>query len=206
MDDDRRYIENDFLSYLDAKNKPSIAFYLFSNCTNAGTFCTFSTMSATSSPAWKRLLAGRLPELGHRNWIGVVDAAYPLQTSAGIETIVTGTSHLVVLKEVLGALQRSFHVRPQVLLDAELKYLSETHAPGVSVLRARLAKLLAGQSTDTLPHEEIIAKLDTVGRRFHIVLFKTTLLLPYTSVFLELDCGYWSSVAERKLRNSLPRK
>jgi len=41
---------------------------------------------------WKRLLARQLPELGHRNLIGVVDAAYPLQTSAGIETIVTGAS------------------------------------------------------------------------------------------------------------------
>ena len=34
-----------------------------------------------------RLLATKLPALGHRNWVVVVDAAYPLQTSAGIETI-----------------------------------------------------------------------------------------------------------------------
>jgi len=38
----------------------------------------------TAGSPWKNILARRLPELGHRNWIGVVDSAYPLQTSPGI--------------------------------------------------------------------------------------------------------------------------
>jgi hypothetical protein len=29
--------------------------------------------------------------------------------------------------------------------------------------------------------------------------------LPYTSVFLQLDCGYWSADAERRLREAMAR-
>jgi hypothetical protein len=32
---------------------------------------------------------------------------------------------------------------------------------------------------------------------------KTTLAVPYTSVFLELDCGYWASEAEAKMREKM---
>jgi hypothetical protein len=31
----------------------------------------------------------------------------------------------------------------------------------------------------------------------------TNLTLPYTSVFLELDCGYWSPEAEQRLRDAI---
>jgi hypothetical protein len=158
------------------------------------------------TPSWKRHLARRLPALGHRNWIGIVDAAFPLQTAPGIEMIPTGTAHLTVLKEILDEVGRADHVRPRVLLDAELDHVSETHAPGIGLLRNKLAKLLGGQVVISLPHEEILKKLDTTGRLFHILLFKTTLTLPYTSVFLELDCGYWSDEAERDMRVSISRK
>jgi len=32
---------------------------------------------------------------------------------------------------------------------------------------------------------------------------KTTLAVPTTSVFLELDCGYWSPEAEAKMREKM---
>ena len=160
-------------------------------------------MSATS-PTWKRYLARRLPALGHRNWIGVVDAAYPLQTCPGVETVVTGTAHLAVLKEVLGAVRRAPHVRPHIIQDSELDLLSEKLTPGITVLRGKLAKLLAEDAADSLPHEEIIGKLDGAAKLFHVLIFKTTMVLPYTSVFLELNCGYWSDEAERALRASRP--
>jgi hypothetical protein len=162
-------------------------------------------MSVPDLP-WKRLLDQRLPALGHRNWIGVVDAAYPLQSAAGLETVVTEADHLTVLREVLAAVDQAPHVRARVLLDAELEHLPESHAAGIGRLRDELKKLLAGQAVTVLPHEEIIGKLDGAARLFNIVLFKTTLTLPYTSVFLELDCGYWSEAAEHFLRDTLKNK
>ena len=161
---------------------------------------TASTSSAPS-PAWRITLDQRLPLLGHRNWIVVADSAYPWQASAGIETIDTGSDHVAVVRGVFEAIAGSRHVRPVVHLDAELPFVPEAHAPGIASCRDALAAALGGLATVSLPHEEIIALLDEAGRTFRIVLLKTTLALPYTSVFVRLDCGYWSAEAEEALRS-----
>ncbi len=57
-----------------------------------------------------------------------------------------------------------------------------------------------------LDHERIIAKLDESAKLFNVVILKSTLAIPYTSVFLELDCGYWNANAEKRLRDSLAIK
>jgi hypothetical protein len=48
-------------------------------------------MYAAPPAAWQTKLQQELPLLGHRNWIVVVDSAYPWQTSPGIETVETGS-------------------------------------------------------------------------------------------------------------------
>ena len=154
-------------------------------------------------PAWRRTLDERLPLLGHRNWIVVADSAYPWQASPGIETIDTGAGHMEVVRGVLEAIARSRHVRPVVRLDVELPFVAEAHAPGITACREALGAALGGLAAVSLPHEEIIGRLDAAGRAFRILLLKTTLALPYTSVFVELDCGYWSAEAEEALRRAV---
>ena len=152
---------------------------------------------------WKNVLVDRLHTFGHRNWIVIADAAYPLQTAEGIETKDTGDHHEHVLEEVLSAIGRVKHIRPIVYIDAELPYLTEQHAPGIDALRAQLDTILQGQNVRSRPHEEIIAQLDEAGRTFHVLLLKTQLTLPYTSVFLQLECGYWNEEAEQELRRAM---
>ncbi len=108
-----------------------------------------------------------------------------------------------MLRGVLEAVARSRHVRPIVHLDAELPFVAEAHAPGVTAYREALAAALAGEATRSLPHEKIIALLDEAGRLFRVLLLKTTLTLPYTSVFVRLECGYWSEEAEKALRAAI---
>ena len=69
--------------------------------------------------SWQLTLSRRLPEYGYRNWIVIAGSAYPAQTWAGIETVVTGTDQLQVVKAVLNELSKSKHVQPVVNLDAE---------------------------------------------------------------------------------------
>ena len=157
----------------------------------------------TPRPAWRATLDERLPLLGHRNWIVVADSAYPWQASAGIETIDTGSNHVDVVRGVLEAIAESRHVRPVVHLDAELPLVAEAYAPGITACRKDLAAALGGLATVSLPHEEIIALLDEAGRVFRVLLLKTTLALPYTSVFAQLDCAYWSAEAEKALRAAI---
>ncbi len=144
-----------------------------------------------------------MPLLGHRNWLAVVDAAYPLQSRAGIRTIATGGDHLAVLDRCLSSIEVAPHVRPIVYLDAELSFLSDNDAPGVVAVSADLAERLATVPTHRIPHEQIIAKLDEAAVMFEVLVLKSTLTIPYTSVFIELDCGYWSESAERSLRQKI---
>jgi hypothetical protein len=152
---------------------------------------------------WKSVLHDRLPLLGHRNWIVVADAAYPAQASPGVETIVTGADHLEVVTAVLGGISSCQHIRASAYLDLELQYVSERDAPGVEMIRGQLHAVLDDAPGEILPHEEIIAKLDDAGRMFRILLMKTKLAIPYTSVFLSLECGYWSDEAEARLRSAM---
>jgi hypothetical protein len=157
---------------------------------------------------WRVRLNQQLQLMGHRNWIAVVDSAYPLQTSAGIETIETNDDQLEVVKTVLDQIGKAKHVRPVIFTDAELKVVPESDAKGVTAYREALNNLLGkiepGKSeAQSLPHEEIISKLDEAGKTFHILVLKTSLTIPYTSVFIRLECGYWGADAEKRLRAAM---
>jgi hypothetical protein len=161
---------------------------------------TGCTTASTTNPAWRQTLKQELPELGHRNWIVVADSAYPLQTSPGVETIYTGAGQIDVVKAVLAALDETEHVKPIVHLDAELSAVPESLAPGIDAYRSELKILLKGRRVVTMPHEQLIATLDDTGKTFHVLILKTTLTIPYTSVFLQLDCAYWGPDSEKQLR------
>ena len=152
---------------------------------------------------WRVRLHEELPLLGHRNWIAVVDSAYPLQTSAGIETVNTNADQLEVVKAVLDQLGQAKHVRPVIFTDAELKFVPESDAAGVTAYREALTNLVGKTEAQSLPHEEIISKLDEAGKTFHILVLKTNLTIPYTSVFIRLECAYWKPDAEKRLREAM---
>ncbi len=152
---------------------------------------------------WEQHLSLILPLFGHRNWIVVADSAYPAQSRPGIETIVSGAGQLEVAGTVLDAIAASKHVRANVYLDQELQFVAEADAPGASRYRTQLAETFKATNTTRLPHEQIIAKLDQVAQIFRVLIIKTELTIPYTSVFFELDCGYWTPGAEQQLRRAI---
>ena len=158
---------------------------------------------AVKAPTWMDTLNGYLPALGHRNWIVIADSAFPLQISPGIETIVTGEDHFAVLDKVLKAVDAAKHIRPKIWLDKELGFVTEDLAPGADEARRRLDEALKGRDAKPVLHADLIARLDEVGKTFKIVMVKTTLAVPYTTVFLELDCGYWPADNEAKMREKM---
>ena len=139
-----------------------------------------------------------LPRLGHRNWIAVVDAAFPEMVAPGITTLAGGD-----LEAVLTSLSEARHVRFDAFLDSELDRLREEDCAGVVAFRTRLKELLAGNPAFDRPHDELIATLFEAAKTFRVLVVKTDLLIPYTSVFLRLECGYWTESAEANLRQRL---
>ncbi|MGA3134065.1 MAG: RbsD/FucU domain-containing protein [Terracidiphilus sp.] len=156
-----------------------------------------------TKPDWERELHTLLPLYGHRNWIVVADSAYPAQSKPGIETTISGAGQLEVTRNVLDAVNASRHVRANVYLDKELEYVSEADAPGVSRYRQQLDELLTGANKISMPHEQIIAKLDQVSQVFRVLIIKTELAIPYTTVFFELGCAYWPGDAEDRMRKAM---
>jgi hypothetical protein len=152
------------------------------------------------APTWRQKVAEAMPLLGHRNWILIVDSAYPLQAAPGIETIDTGASQLEVVHHVLSVIDRSIHVRPVITMDAELPFVPENDAPGVSKYRTEINDALHNYPVDSLPHERVLANIEEASKHFNILVLKTNMAVPYTSVFIRLDCKYWSADAEQRLR------
>jgi hypothetical protein len=79
----------------------------------------------------------------------------------------------------------------------------EALSPGAEAFRKELREVLKGRRVSPVPHAEILRRLDEVGKTFRILMIKTDLAIPYTSVFLELDCGYWGPEKEGKLREAM---
>lgn len=158
---------------------------------------------------WRDTLDARLKLYGHRNWIVVADSAYPLQSGPGIETILSPESQIETVRHVLTALQKAPHLRPVVYLDKELQYVAEPDAVGIEAYRQLLTglfdKYLAGQKPVPLLHESVIQRLDGASKTFNVLIIKTNLAIPYTSVFFELRAGYWTDEAEDRLRQRIPR-
>jgi L-fucose mutarotase/ribose pyranase (RbsD/FucU family) len=149
-------------------------------------------------------LARKLTLLGHRNWIAIVDAAYPHQSRPGIETIVSDRNLLAEVRDVLGAIEHAPHLRAEVMLDAELPRITDADAPGIVAYRTQLKEALKGLPVRSMPHDSILARLHEVSQTYSVIVIKTCATLAYASVFIELHCGYWSQDDEDRLRASLP--
>jgi hypothetical protein len=149
---------------------------------------------------WKATLAQRLPLLGHRNWILIADSAYPLQVSPGIETIETNANQVDVVRYVLKQIDGSIHVRPEIFMDAELPFVPDQDAPGASDYRKQIAEALRGYKIDSQLHDKLIAQMGESGQTFHVLVLKTNLTVPYSSVFIRLNCKYWPTDAEERMR------
>jgi len=152
---------------------------------------------------WKAQLNSQLPLLGHRNWILVVDKAFPAQNAAGIVTINTGESLLPVLQYTLDQIKSSIHVKPLIFTDKELNYITVTQVPEIEKFKAKLFEIIPMEQAQTMLHDSVFVKIAKASELFRIVVLKTEQVIPYSSVFLQLDCKYWPAENEKQLRESM---
>lgn len=156
---------------------------------------------------WTEEFVKLLPLLGHRNWILVVDKAFPLQNASGMTYLDTRESLPDVLERVLSDVQKSPHIRPIIYTDEELNVLDESYCKGINELRKNIKDIIAdhaeGAQIQQILHDKVFARLDTASKLFNVIVLKTEAILPYTSVFIELDCGYWTVEQENKLRECI---
>jgi D-ribose pyranose/furanose isomerase RbsD len=171
---------------------------MLSSCTSANPSGAFE-----EDATWQATLEHDLPLLGHRNWILVVDKAFPEQSSPGMKYLYVEQELLPTLEYVLEKVEASSHVKPVIYRDRELSYITEEQVGGIEAFRSEAEKVLADREVHTLLHEEVFTMLDESSSLFRVLVIKTNATLPYTSVFLQLDCAYWNAEQEQALREAM---
>ncbi len=177
----------------------SLVLLSFTGCTTKNPGST----EMTSTPKWQTSIRKHLPLLGHRNWILVVDKAFPEQNAAGLLTIDTNADLLTVLDFTMRQIDSSTHVRPVIYCDAELQYITKAQVPGIGAFRDSLARTLRGATPEAILHESVFTKIDEASKLFKVLVLKTNGTIAYSSVFLQLDCKYWSAESEAALRKAM---
>lgn len=152
---------------------------------------------------WKSEVEKTLQLFGHRNWIVIADAAYPQQSNPAIRTITVDTSQLEAVEFVSQLVEKAKHVDANIFIDKEMAFVPEKDAMGIGAYRTELTKILEGKPVKTMLHEDIIRELDASANLFSVLIIKTDLTIPYTSVFFQLECGYWNAIAEENMRQQL---
>jgi D-ribose pyranose/furanose isomerase RbsD len=155
----------------------------------------------TESIEWQTALQSKLSVFGHRNWILIVDKAFPMQNGSGITYINSNEKLLPVLTYTLGEIKNAEHVKPIIFQDKELSFITEAQSKGVKQLAASIQKALGENNVQTIPHDSIFLKIDEAAKLFNVLIIKTNEIIPYSSVFLQLDCAYWNGEKEAKLRS-----
>jgi hypothetical protein len=75
--------------------------------------------------------------------------------------------------------------------------------PAIDAYRSGLSNLLSGYEIQTILHDTVFVKIDQSSKLFKVLVIKTEEVIPYSSVFIELDCRYWSPPQENILRNRM---
>jgi hypothetical protein len=164
-------------------------------------------MGLHAQGGWRDQLARALPLMGQRNWIVVGEPAFPLMNAPGMDVVATDLSQTDLLTAVMDAVSRARHVRPVFYTDAELPFVQESDANGISAYRAQLVLLLKGaEVTTTLPDIQLMGNLEDISHSYRVLVLKSTTTLPYTSVYIQLDWGYWGPDAERRVRAAMQAK
>jgi hypothetical protein len=142
---------------------------------------------------WRYEFSKELSLFGHRNWILIVDKAFPAQTGSGIRTIATGEDLPDVLSFVLQEIDHSTHVSPIVYTDKELSFITSDLVANIDAYRSELDEILGHYNPRVILHDSVFVKIDEASKLFKILVLKTEEVIAYSSVFIELDCRYWSA-------------
>lgn len=90
-----------------------------------------------------------------------------------------------------------------------MKLISESQAKSVTSFRLESEKFIRMGKTNlelqpqSILHDSVFTKLDEASKLCTIVVLKTNETIPYTSVFLQLDCSYWNAEKEKQLREKM---
>ena len=156
--------------------------------------------------SWRGAVDSQAAQLGYRNWIVIAEASFPAHNRPGVRQVSAPVEIPEALDYVLHALEQTVNVRPQVYLTREVRAVENDFAPGIDEIRKRIQSALHGHEATELDQQSLLTLLEDANRSFDVLVIRTQSALPYTSVFLELQPGYWDEASETRLRERIERE
>lgn len=155
---------------------------------------------------WRDAVAMQSAQLGYRNWIVIAEASFPAHSRTGVRQITANEEIPAVVDEVLRTLEKTEHVTPRIYVAREARAVENDYAPGIDEFREQLQPALHAHETTELEHQSLVTLIEDATKTFDVLVIRTTTALPYTSVFMELQPGYWNADSESALREKLERQ
>lgn len=152
---------------------------------------------------WRAAVDSQAAQLGYRNWIVIAEASFPAHSRPGVRQVAAPVEIPEAVDYVLNALEQTENVRPQVYLTREVRSVENDFAPGIDEFRKRIKESLHGHEPTELDQQSLLTLLEDANRSFDVLVIRTQSALPYTSVFLELQPGYWDAESEARLRDRI---
>ena len=159
-----------------------------------------------SETAWQTAVNNQAAQLGYRNWIVIAEASFPAHNRPGMRQVTAAVEIPEALDYVLQSLEQTENVRPQVYLTRELRSVENDFAPGIDDLRERIKNSMHGHEPTELDQQSLLTLLEDANRSFDVLVIRTQSALPYSSVFLELQPGYWDATSEARLRERIEQE
>jgi len=168
--------------------------------------CGFGCANMGPENVWRGAVDHQAAQLGYRNWIVIAEASFPAQSRPGVHQVTAPVGIPEALDYVLHALEQTEDVHPQIYVTRELRAVENDYAPGIDELRKRLKSSLHGHQTTELDQQSLLTLMEDANRSFDVLVIRTQSALPYSSVFLELQPGYWDAESEARLRERIERE
>lgn len=157
------------------------------------------------SPDWVKKVDTEVAKLGNFNWVVVADPAFPSLNREGTTVIALEKNTAEVLQQVFNSMESHGHVQPKIYLSTESKALSESETPGITDFRRARDETLRGREARYLANDALELLLLDAESKYRVLVIKTNSLIPYSSVFMELENGYWDAESESALRKRMKR-
>lgn len=152
------------------------------------------------SAVWERELETEIKALGYRNWLVIADASFPFLSRSGVRTVIAPVETPEIIDSIISSMDRTQHVEPRFYTSRELRFLNNRLAPGVEEFKFDLEKAIRGYETRELDHKVLLKVIENTKEEYVVLVVKSETTIPYSTVFIELDSGYWDGQSENVLR------
>ena len=141
--------------------------------------------------------------MGIGNWVIISESSFPAHSGRGVRTVNVDSEIPQVLDFVVDYFDHSQNVTPNFNTARELPFVENDRAPGIDEYRKLLKKSLHGHTIREMDHDSLALLAQRNSGKFAVLVIKTTTALPYSSIFIELDTGYWDRDSEDALRKKM---